>query len=219
MICTSFGQINRAFHPDLLDGLECAEIRLDLLSLSAAMVKKTFSRPQTLIATCRPGTMSDERRISLLSAALEAGAAYIDLDFHETESIQAPLISLARERGCRLILSYHNHNFTPKLPFLRKKVADCLQAGADLVKIACLVKEPAEAARLVALYDLCRARPGSLLAIGMGAAGSWTRIAALLLGAPFSYASPDDLKATAPGQMSTSLMARLLGMLAPEPAT
>lgn len=213
MICTSFGCIDRPFNPELLDGLVCAEIRLDLLGLSPDLVRRIFARRQTLIATCRPGVMKDEHRISLLAAAIEAGASYLDLDLDEKPGIFSLLSNLARKRGCRLIVSYHNHQYTPGLAILRKKAADCRRAGADVVKIACLVKEPAEAARIISLYDLYRSRPGSLLAIGMGAAAGWTRIAALLLGAPFIYARPEKGVATAAGQMSAVEVTGILDIL------
>lgn len=99
---------------------------------------------------------------------------------------------------------------------MQEKVTGLFGSGADIVKVACMVRRPVEAARIIALYDTCRAAPGTLLALGMGAMGRWTRCAALLLGAPFTYAAPDNLPATAPGQIDKRTMERVLACLSPE---
>ncbi|HDP94850.1 MAG TPA: type I 3-dehydroquinate dehydratase [Candidatus Aminicenantes bacterium] len=213
MICTCFGKGDQLLHPGRLSGLECAEIRLDQLKLDADAVRELFSLPLPTIATCRMGALPASKRLSLLIAAVESGAAFVDLDRSDVRTFIPALAPAMRRRDCRLIVSHHDHEHTPGFHRLRKIAISCLYAGANLVKIACRVNHPSDATRLMSLYNLRHPPPSSLLAIGMGPAGTWTRIAALALGAPLAYAAPDDGKETAPGQLKTSTMVELRRIL------
>lgn len=213
MICTSFGKDDQPLHPERLSGLECAEIRLDQLNLDPDAVRVLFSLPLPTVATCRTGALPTSKRLSLLIAAVESGAAFVDLDRSDIRAFMPVLAPAMRRRGCRLVVSHHDHEHTPGFRRLRKITLSCLRAGADLVKIACRVNHASDATRLMSLYDLRHPPPSSLLAIGMGPAGTWTRIAALALGAPFVYAAPDDGRETAPGQLKTSTMIELRRIL------
>ena len=80
------------------------------------------------------------------------------------------------------------------------------EGPADLAKIACLVTRPSDNARLLGLLDSGRA----ILVAGMGPLGAVTRLAAPLLGSPFTYASLSEDAAAAPGQVPAELLDRLL---------
>ena len=56
----------------------------------------------------------------------------------------------------------------------------------------------------------------NLLALGMGENGRITRVASLLMGAPFSYVSSGTAKETAPGQITREQMKNVLEGLARE---
>ena len=85
----------------------------------------------------------------------------------------------------------------------------CFESKADIAKIACKAHSPEDAARLLALYSFGR----PLISIGMGDAGKITRIAAPLLGAPFTYASAEDAKKTAPGQIEAEKIDTIIKMI------
>ena len=69
-----------------------------------------------------------------------------------------------------------------------------------------MVRSESDAARLLGLLG----RWQDTVVVGMGDLGRVTRVAALLLGSPFSYAAPDDGVETAPGQLPLSAMTRIL---------
>jgi len=200
MICVSVGKTTCPACLRLLRSVDCAEIRLDLSSLSGEEIRRIFSRPKTLIATCRPGRFSPDTRKARLAEAIRAGASYVDIDGRESPAFREFIRAEARRNGCRLILSYHDFRRTPPRSLMKRLIDRYFQAGADIVKIACRAQTPAECARLVSLYDRKDKKGKSLLAFAMGVEGSWTRIAAPLLGAPFTYAAAGKGRTTAPGQ-------------------
>jgi 3-dehydroquinate dehydratase-1 len=184
-----------------------AEIRLDMLRPAMQDIPAIFSEHGgKMIATCRPGYHSDAERMDLLKAAIEMGCAYIDLEIDASYIFLDTMIPYAKEKGCKVILSYHNVKITPDKEALELIIIECSACGADIVKIASMVNEEQDAARLLALY----AHHKNVLAIGMGEKGKITRLAALKLGAPFSYVSPDGYEQTAPGQLSENEMRALL---------
>ena len=181
------------------------EVRLDLMEVTPAQVRKIFSAHPRLLATCRPGRRAPARRQQLLLAAVEAGAAYLDLELDSSPAWRRPLVQRARRRGCRVILSFHDHRGTPGRRALEQVRLGCFGQGADVAKIACRVNRPRDNARLLALLDYRR----PVVVTGMGELGRPTRWLAPLLGSPFTYACLPG-KPTAPGQLDHRQLARLL---------
>ena len=173
------------------------EVRLDTLAITPDDVRQLFGSGHRLIATCRPGRHSDPERIRLLSAAIEAGAAYVDLELEAVSRVGDIMRPLAARHGCRLIVSHHDYTATPPTTALRKIIYRCFGAGADLAKVACYARHQCDAARLLGLLDSER----SLVVIGMGPLGRITRIVAPLLGAPFTFVAAERGAETAPGQL------------------
>jgi 3-dehydroquinate dehydratase I len=205
-ICVSIGKEPFDTIIALLGEVEMAEIRLDLALLGEDQVKAVFSAHDKLIATCREGEFNDVERARLLELAVEYGAAWIDVEAGARPAWKERMIKLARSSGTGLILSHHYYTHTPGKEELTRVVEEMLEEGADIAKIAALVNEPADAARLLGLYSI----PGKIVSIGMGPMGVITRIAGPFLGAPFTFASTGDDSATAGGQIEFGEMAALV---------
>jgi 3-dehydroquinate dehydratase I len=196
MICVSLKEHDPARLCALLDRNRFAEVRLDGLEATLEGVAGIFARPQTLVATLRPDGRDDAARALILAVAVAAGAAYVDVELESGEGLKSAVISAARRAGCRVIVSHHDEGGTPSRDRLEEIVGECFAAGADVAKVACRVASGAEVARLVGLLD--GGRP--VVPIGMGPLGGVARAAALLLGAPFVYASAGPGLKTADGQ-------------------
>jgi 3-dehydroquinate dehydratase I len=212
LICVSLREPDFPALVRALDGLraEMAEIRLDGARLNAAEVESLFSRPLPLIATFRPTAgVSDVDRASALAAAVRAGARYLDIELESAHGLGTALFGPARARGCKIIISHHDDIQTPDRTRLEDFVEACFAAGGDIAKIACRARTRADCARLLSLYE--DGRP--LIALGMGREGLITRLAAPLLGAPFTYASADGRGPTADGQLAWTAMRDLLEVL------
>jgi 3-dehydroquinate dehydratase I len=221
MICISIGNPEFESCKRILDdsAVRMAEIRLDGAALSYDEIGTIFSTYSNLVATCRPTNgpdpRSDAERKKMLMTAIIAGAAFVDLEVESDDAFKRELIQTARIQQCRVIISYHNYDSTPSRPQLEKIVERCFEDGADIAKVACHVHSACDSARLLALYDYpARAYLGrEILAIGMGEKGKITRLAAPLLGAPFTYASMPGQKETAPGQLDNESLIRLYELL------
>ena len=198
MICVSLAEKNPDVCLEILEKVDMAEIRIDLAELSDTDITKVFSVRKKLIATCRPGKYSLSERVHKLKLAIESGATYVDIEYESDDDFRNAMSEFAHAHQCDVILSYHNYEMTPELDELEKIMHKCFELGADIAKIATMVKVNRDNSKILSLYKA----PGRLVAIGMGELGKISRIVAPFLGAEFTYAALTDDSVTAPGQIS-----------------
>ncbi|MBR6423780.1 MAG: 3-phosphoshikimate 1-carboxyvinyltransferase [Bacteroidales bacterium] len=177
------------------------EIRLDGSGLSEEDVQQLFRGPKQarMIATCHvelPSQVDSATR--LLSAAILAGADYVDIPVDFPENTRRWLMNLALNHGCQVILSYHNYSTTLPAERLLPVARQALYEGADIVKIVTTAHTVEDAAAVLSLYD--HIEPERLIAFAMGEAGRESRLLAFQKGAPFLYIAPCRSGATADGQ-------------------
>ncbi len=210
MICISIGNINlirevHSLQPSLV------EIRYDLVRKKPEQVLELLGGRVLQVATCRSGHYQDSQRLDILKKAIACGAVYIDVEIESSVEFLNEIMNAAKEKRVHLIISYHNFNETPKREELLRILSECYDAGADIAKISCTVNSRNDAARLLSLYD----EPGRKIVIGMGEAGKITRLAAVELGAEFTFAAVSEEAVTAPGQLTyqelTGLIKKLHG--------
>ena len=195
---------------EALVGVEMAEIRMDLTELNEKEVEELFSSAVVpLVATCRYDNMSDEDRMILLKAAIRNGAAFVDLEIEAASDFKVEMANYAREYNCRIIISYHNYDATPAKETLQMLIDQCFREGADIAKLATSVKKESESARLMGLYE----NNSSIVVLGMGDKGKITRLAATVVGAPFTFAAKDIETATAPGQLTQDELKRIYDII------
>lgn len=177
------------------------EVRLDECNFDTDEIRDIFSseRKAELIATCHVSLPSQVAEAAeKLTAAILAGADYVDIPLDFPENSKQWLLNLALNHGTRVILSWHNYTNTEPLPRLREIAAQALREGADIVKIVTTACRPEDADTVLALYDSFE--PGRLLAFAMGPLGRDSRFLALEKGAPFLFVAPTRDGATASGQ-------------------
>ena len=212
MICVSLAEPSFRRTAAALRGLPMAEIRMDLTPLGPRQIAAAFSRPLPLVATFRPGRASDDDRAVALEAAVRAGAAYVDIEAGAVVRYRTRLARVARECGCRVILSVHSGRRPPAARDLARLRDGLFRRGADIVKIVYRAASAEDCLRLFSLYGT--GRRGRVIALGTGRAGLATRLAATFLGAPFTYASLRPGRETAEGQLDWRTMGRILELAA-----
>lgn len=205
MICVAISDKNTANCLALLDKVEMAEIRLDLTGSDNDSIRRIFAHKTPKIATCRFEKTSLETQLEKLSLAIKSGAQFVDIEIETPEQQRLALVQLAKENKCKVIISYHNYSQTPGLRELYQLIDKCFELGADIAKIATMVQQKEDNARLMALYSVGK----PVVSLGMGELGKVSRITALMLGAEFTFASQDDGAETAPGQIPYSKMKKL----------
>lgn len=201
MICVSIG---RGRHKELMAerahlverGAQLVELRLDYLRSEVDIRRLLDNRPCPVVITCRrqsdggrwSGT--EDKRRTLLRAAIVSGADYIDLEEDVAKSIP-------RYGKTKRIISHHDFQKTPdNLEAIHARLS---ALDPDIVKIATTANSPADNLRMLMLVKSA-SRP--TVGLCMGDLGTPTRILAGKFGCPFTFATFHHERALAPGQLS-----------------
>ena len=218
MICVSIGRGRHrhviAEHKHLADnGVTLVELRLDYIQGEVQVKRLLKERPCPAIVTCRRKSdggrwdRSEEARLQLLRLAIAEGADYIDLEDDVAGSVR-------RYGTTKRIVSHHDMLRTP--PDLAHLHARMVALDADVVKIATMANHPTDNLRML---ELVHATLVPTVGICMGDIGVPTRILAGRAGAPFVFATFNDERALAPGQIGWRPMRDLYHYDAISPAT
>ncbi len=206
MICVSVQEKTVTDLQAAIEPFDFVEVRLDGMDLSSDEIERLLDAKKEIIVTMRSLGNDDELRERVLTTAIDFGAHYVDLELESDLALHERICKAASLNKTKIIISHHDYDKIPDSAALKSLVDSCFIAGADIAKIACRVNTPRDAARLLGLLDATR----PIIPIGMGHAGRITRVAALSLGAPFSYACSEAGEKTAPGQIEFSAMKKLI---------
>ncbi len=173
------------------------ELRLDYIP-NPDINKLLKHRRKPVIVTNRPkregGRFSgnENSRLQLLTNAMELGADYIDV---EHDSVQH-VLNLPY-RGCKIIVSYHNFLETPlNLDEIYKELC---RTGAHIVKLAVFANDMTDNVRV---FQLLKSASLPTIALCMGEVGLISRILAQKFGSYMTFASLEEGKESAPGQIT-----------------
>jgi 3-dehydroquinate dehydratase-1 len=169
------------------------ELRLDCLSGIVEQVESKMSilRGAKIITARDPGeggvnNLSFEQRRDLLSRFLPH-TKYLDVELRSARAFK-PLLTQARKRNVRVILSFHDFKSTPTSRSLRAKASRAKALGADVFKVATRTDKPSDLARLV---DFITAHDVDLpvSAMGIGKLGPLSRLLLARCGSVLNYTS------------------------------
>mgnify|MGYP006286534203 CR=1 FL=1 len=183
----------------LASEVDVFELRLDYLkNPDAAQVSELIPKINTpCIATLRhencggKSILSDSQRVSILEAAAQAGADYVDI---ELESTATPDLS---GTGAKRICSYHNFSETPAN--LREIYSRIRDKSPDIIKIAAYAQRIEDNARVFSLLNQSEI---PCIALCMGECGVISRILAPKFGASLMFCATEDGNECAPGQIT-----------------
>jgi 3-dehydroquinate dehydratase/shikimate dehydrogenase len=189
---------------------ELHEVRLDLLDGIPSGVCERLPAREKLIVTLRPRREGggwdggEEKRVKRLREAVAAGVGWIDVE----ASTPAPLLEelLAAPGPTRRIVSAHLAEGDPETP-----LAALARLGSQRAHVLKLAVPVTDAADLAALRDAAAATRRKVVAIGMGPAGTLSRVAYRAFGSEWTYVAADEQSRTAPGQW-TLAEARRVGL-------
>ncbi len=210
MVCLSIADVSADEAMDILSKVNLAELRLDRINFDKKDIKRLFSTRTKTIVTYRQNKKTNENeRKDILIEAIKNGASMVDIEVENSDDFKNEIIKIAKKNKSTVIISYHDFEKTPVIRELEQILNWCFESGADIAKIACQTNNAEDAARILALYSFGK----PLISLGMGDAGKITRIAAPLLGAPFTYASLVKSKQTAPGQIEADKLESIIKMI------
>ncbi len=195
--------------------VELFEIRIDLIGDDWQKLVKRLKKPW--IACNRSAEeggswqgSESERRQELLSA-IELGASIIDIEL-VTGNLKE-IVQLVKKRA-KCLLSFHDLKRTPSLDRMREIVQKQLEAGADICKVVTTAQRFEDnLAVLQLISDFPRT---SVVSFAMGPLGYASRILCPLVGGNFIYASIEEGKESASGQITVRDLRKIYGMLEDE---
>lgn len=200
------------------ESADVIEIRLDFLDVPA--VKPFIDKlNKPLLFTNRPewegGNYkgSEQSRVDLLLEAIDAGAAYIDLELKAGMEIRKQLLAAAKNSKTQVIISWHDFKATASRTALESIFQEQYRSGADIGKIVTMARNIEDVLRVLNLQTLAKEMDFPLIAFCMGRAGMISRVATLELGGLMTYAAPDSGTATAPGQLPASFIKNFFNAL------
>lgn len=159
------------------------------------------------IATCRrveagglfAGPVTQQ--MAVLKAAVRAGCHCVDV---EMESVKRQGAAMLREfRPAKVMVSYHHFRKMPELGAIYRRLA---RLPAHLVKVAGHAKCLRDNLRVFRLLRAHRRKRPRLVALALGPSGIPSRLLGLRWGSRFTYATPGNRFAAAPGQLPSEVM-------------
>jgi len=199
-----------AQHADLI------EVRLDSLKNHVRIAEIPRCSKTPLIATNKSmehhGKFSgseDERQKILVDAARN-GFEYVDVDLFTPNMRE--LIDNLREAGAKPIVSFHDFDMTLELSQLNIVLEEEIALGAEVCKIVTTANQVED--NLTTLNFVSKAsKKAKIVCFAMGELGKPSRLLSPVFGAFFTFASIDEKRKTAKGQLTIQEMRRAYELL------
>jgi 3-dehydroquinate dehydratase-1 len=186
--------------------LECAirirrppdlfELRLDQLALNIDELEKKISRLRSpLIITARhpqeggANKLSLRQRRNLLTRFLPH-ADYIDIELRSASGL-CSLLTLAKKKKVRCVISFHDFKSTPPPRILAAKAGAAESHGASIFKVATRTDTPIQLSHLLDLI-MNKDVYVPVSAMGIGKLGAISRVLLARAGSALTYASLDE---------------------------
>ncbi len=192
--------------------IDLYEVRIDLVGDGWQELVKQLRKPwiacNRLADEGGQWEKSEVSRIDELLKATELGADLVDIEL-KTENV-AKTVKLIKEMT-KCLVSSHELNGTPSLDEMKEIVHRQLEAGADVCKVvttALKLEDNLSVLRLIAEFPETR-----MVSFAMGPLGVASRILCPLVGGYFTYASIEEGKESAPGQMTVMDLRKLYEMV------
>jgi 3-dehydroquinate dehydratase-1 len=151
---------------------------------------------------------SESQRIDEIMRAVDLGADIADVELGTT-GVDKVVGGIKGRAKC--LLSHHDLRATPPLDRMKEIVTRQLAAGADICKVVTTANTFADnAAVLQLITEFPKAR---VIAFAMGAAGYASRVLCPLAGGYLTYASIEEGRESAPGQITVRDLRNIYGML------
>lgn len=173
-----------------------------------------------LLVTFRTRQEGGEQEISLedyekfLSEVLASGQAdLIDVELFMGEELLSGIVEKAHKEGVKVIASNHDFEKTPNTGEIVERLCRMQKAGADLLKLAAMPRDPGDVLTLLAatwqMRECYAIQP--VITMAMGGTGVISRLAGEIFGSAITFGSVG--KASAPGQVGAKELREVLSLL------
>lgn len=188
------------------------ELRIDLIGDGWQELSGKLTRPWIACNRCADEgghwQGNEARRIESLLQAIELGADIVDVELG-TRNLEK-IVQLVKKRA-DCLLSFHDLKKTPPLDEMREIVKRQREAGADICKVVTTASKFED--NLAVLQLISEFRENKIVAFAMGPAGILSRVLCPLAGGELTYASIEQGKESAPGQITVREMINIYQMI------
>jgi 3-dehydroquinate dehydratase type I len=189
------------------------ELRLDMMdSFDLHEMIQAASKPALVtyrsIREGGKGTADHKTHASYLSAALEEGAEFVDVERSLPEKWQEKIF---RAQGkSSIVISTHVSESTPSKETLEEIFEELTATGADIIKIVTHARTMTDNLRVLELIPKAKERGIKIIAFCMGRLGRISRILSHLMGGYLTFASLEEGEESAAGQIPVEEMKKIL---------
>jgi len=200
-------------------GADLMEIRLDYLRELEELDKIVKATSLPLIATNRQygqggyRRQKEDQRVQTLIDAAELGFQYVDVEL-TTNTLRSTIEKL-KEKGSGIMISFHDFKGTPNVTEMEKIICSEMEAGADICKLITTANEAVDNVPCL-LLNWNMSKVTKVMCFAMGERGIVSRVLAPVFGASFTYASVEEGRETASGQLSITSLRKLYRSLGVE---
>src|SRR6266516_938482 len=169
------------------------ELRLDRFAGIVDQLENKLPRLRApLIITARHPQEGGANKLTLgerrdLLTRFLPHAHYVDVELRSASALRS-LLTLAKRKKMRRIISFHNFKSTPPLRVLRAKARAAKTHGADIFKVATRTDTPVQLARLLD-FTAKKEVDLSVSAMGIGKLGAISRVLLGRAGSALVYGS------------------------------
>ncbi|SHI36129.1 3-dehydroquinate dehydratase [Dethiosulfatibacter aminovorans DSM 17477] len=165
------------------------------------------------LRTVKEGGMAkieDDLRKEVIELSVESGLVeLVDIEMSNDKEFIDDMRSITLANGTKIIMSYHNFDYTPEEVEIRRMLAKGQDLDGDIVKLAIMPKSKGDVITLMnAVHKTGRKLDIPVIAISMGELGQITRIACRIMGTAVTFAS--GIGSSAPGQLGYKEMKDIL---------
>jgi 3-dehydroquinate dehydratase-1 len=191
---------------------ELFEVRIDLIGEGWQDIARQLKKPWIACARS-PGEggrweRNETERIEELVKASELGCEMVDIEV-ETKDLKKTLPPIKKRTKC--LLSFHEPGKTPSLNGLKEIVKKQLEAGADVCKVITTAQSFED--NLTTLKLITEFPKTRMVSFAMGPLGLVSRVLCPLIGGDFTYASIEEGRESAPGQITVRQLSKLYEMV------
>lgn len=157
--------------------------------------------------------ISDDLYFEIYKTVLEEGQAdLVDVELFMPETEVSELITLAHEKGVKVIMCNHDFDATPDKDEIVRRLRLMEERQADICKIAVMPQSNQDVLTLLsATAEMYAQASRPLITMSMGALGMVSRVSGEVFGSSATFGAA--AKASAPGQVPVSELRNILSTL------
>ena len=211
-ICASIVDNDLSAIKEVEPFVELFEVRIDLIGEGWPELIRELGKPwiacNRLADEGGGWKKSEASRLEELLKATELGADIVDIELR-TKNLDEVVRLIKKKTKC--LLSYHDLRGTPPLDNLKEIIERQLAVGADICKLVTTANSLEDNLNVLQLITMFPKE--KMVSFAMGSLGYVSRVLCPLVGGYFTYASIEEGKESASGQITVRDLERLYKMV------